>query len=77
MSIPQYFAQIDDNNIVIAVHCVTREFLEENPDRYPGTWVETFVDVPTKTYAGVGYIYDSKKKDFTAPIINEPVQPTA
>jgi hypothetical protein len=65
--IPQYFAQLDDNNVVLQVHVVTRLFMEQNPDRYPGTWVETFVDLPTKTYAGVGYTYDSKKKDFTAP----------
>jgi hypothetical protein len=71
--IPQYFAQIDDNNIVLQVAVVTRLFLEENPDRYPGTWVETFVDLPNKTYAGVGYTYDSKKKDFTAPPLPEPI----
>jgi hypothetical protein len=65
--IPQYFAQIDENKIVLQVAVVTRLFLEENPERYPGTWVETFVDLPTKTYAGVGYAYDAKKKDFTAP----------
>jgi hypothetical protein len=74
MSVPQYFAQIDDNNIVVAVHCVTREFLDENPDRYPGTWVETFVNVPEKTYAGVGYVYDPKTKNFLAPT---PVEPPA
>ncbi len=68
MSIPQYFAQIDDNNIVIAVHCVTRDFLDENPDRYPGTWVETFVELPGKTYAGVGYTYNSTTKDFVPPV---------
>lgn len=68
--IPQYFAQIDDNNIVTAVAVVTRLFLEENPDRYPGTWVETFVDLPNKTYAGIGYTYDAKKKDFNAPVID-------
>jgi len=67
MSIPQYFAQLDDNNIVLAVHAVTREFLDENPDRYPGTWVETFVDVPTKTYAGIGYVYNAKTKNFAPP----------
>jgi hypothetical protein len=71
--IPQYFAQIDDNNIVLQVAVVTRLFLEENPDRYLGTWVETFVDLPNKTYAGVGYTYDSKKKDFTAPPLPEPI----
>ena len=65
--IPQYFAQIDDNNIVLQVHVVARLFLEENPDRYPGTWVETFTDLPTKTYAGVGYTYDKQTKDFIAP----------
>jgi hypothetical protein len=67
MSVPQYFAQIDDNNIVIAVHCVTRLFLEENPDRYPGLWVETFFDVPGKTYAGAGYTYDPSTGVFIAP----------
>jgi hypothetical protein len=71
--IPQYFAQIDDNNVVTHVAVVTRLFLDENPDRYPGTWVETFVDVPGKTYAGIGFTYDPKKKDFTAP----PVEQTA
>jgi hypothetical protein len=65
--IPQYFAQIDDNNIVLQVAVVTRLFLDENPERYPGTWVETFVDLPNKTYAGVGYTYNPKTKDFTAP----------
>jgi hypothetical protein len=67
MSAPQYFAQIDDNNIVTQVAVVTRAFLNENPDRYPGTWVETFEDLPNKTYAGIGYTYDETTKDFTAP----------
>jgi hypothetical protein len=67
MTIPQYFAQIDDNNIVTNVAVVTRLFMEENPERYPGTWVETFMDT-AKTYAGIGFIYDPVKKDFAAPI---------
>lgn len=71
--IPQYFAQIDDNNIVLQVAVVTRLFLEENPERYPGTWVETFANSTQKTYAGVGYTYDAKTKDFIAP----PVEPIA
>ena len=66
-NIPQYFAQIDDNNICLQVHVVTRLFLEENPERYPGTWVETFVDLPNKTYAGPGFIYDPIAKDFLPP----------
>ncbi len=64
----QYFAQINETNVVTAVHVVQREFLEENPERYPGTWVETFFDVEGKTYAGVGYTYDPVTKDFTAPL---------
>lgn len=69
MEIPQYFAQIDENNIVTYVAVVTRQFMDENPDRYPGTWVETFVDVAGKTYAGLGFIYDPKTKNFTEPTI--------
>jgi hypothetical protein len=67
MSVPQYFAQIDDNNIVINIAVVTHLFMAENPERYPGTWVETFVDLPNKTYAGIGYTYDETAKDFTPP----------
>ena len=64
----QYYAQIDSNNIVTDVAVVHKDFLEANPDRYPGTWVETFFDLPNKTYAGVGYIYKPVTKDFTAPV---------
>lgn len=63
----QYFAQIDTDNIVINIAVVHQDFLEANPDRYPGTWVETFFNVPNKTYAGVGYTYDPATQDFTAP----------
>lgn len=68
MSLPQYFAEIDDNDIVINLHVVTQEFLDENPDRYPGMYVETFVDVPGKTYAGIGYTYDRANDNFVPPI---------
>lgn len=68
----QYFAQIDDNNIVTSVHVVSQEFLEANPERYTGTWVETFID-NTHTYAGIGYTYDEATQDFIAP--PEPVEP--
>jgi len=66
--IPQYFAQIDENNVVVSIHVVTRQFLDENPERYPGIYVETFVDAPNKTYASIGYIYDKKTKNFSAPV---------
>lgn len=67
----QYFAKLDDNNVVIDMAVVTSEFMAENPDRYPGRWVETFLDTPDKTYAGIGYIYDSYAEDFTMPIVTE------
>ena len=68
-----YFAQLDENNIVITVHVVTAEYMEANPDRYTGVWVETFVDVEGKTYAGVGFTYHPETEDFTAPVV--PVVP--
>ena len=71
----QYFAQLDDNNYVINMAVVHRDFLEANSERYPGTWVETFFDVPNKTYAGIGYTYDAIAKDFIAP--PTPPPPTA
>lgn len=74
MSISQYFAQIDDNNLVTEVAVTTSIFMQENPERYPGVWVETFLNVPGKTYAGVGYTYDPDTKDFIAP---PPVEPAA
>lgn len=72
MSDIQYFAEIDDNNNVIYVHVVTQGFLDENPERYTGTYVETFIGVPGKTYAGIGYQYDPVKDDFVEPVAKVP-----
>jgi hypothetical protein len=63
----QYFAQIDANNVVTRIAVVEKDFLEANPDRYPGTWVETFFDTPGKTYAGMGFTYNPATQDFTSP----------
>jgi hypothetical protein len=63
-----FFAQLDENNVVTTVHCVTQQFLEANPQRYTGTWVETFFDTAGKTYAGIGYTYDEVLQDFVAPV---------
>jgi hypothetical protein len=63
----QYFAQIDSNNVVTNVAVVQQDFLQANPERYTGTWVETFFDIAGKTYAGIGYIYDPATQDFIAP----------
>ena len=65
MSVPQYFAQLDERNIVIDIAVVTRLFMEQNPERYAGTWIETFVNVANKTYAGIGYTWNGT--DFEPP----------
>lgn len=67
----QYFAQLDDANVVTRVAVVTADFMAENPDRYPGRWVETFFDTPGKTYAGIGFTYDEDSDDFVAPPVEE------
>jgi hypothetical protein len=66
----QYFAQIT-NGIVTNVAVVTAEFMTKNPERYSGTWVETFFDTEGKTYAGLGFTYNPDTQDFTAPAIPE------
>lgn len=71
----QFFAQLDENNIVIDVHCVTKEFLDANPERYPGIWVETFFNTDGKTYAGIGWTYDENTNDFVPPPPTEPITP--
>jgi hypothetical protein len=73
--VAQYFAQIDDNNIVTKVAVVQQEFLEANPERYQGVWVETFFDTEGKTYAGVGFTYDYDTQDFTPPPEPELLEP--
>ena len=67
----QYFAQLDDNNVVTHVAVVQKDFLDANPDRYTGRWVETFFDTEGKTYAGVGFTYDDVTQDFAAPVVPE------
>jgi len=67
----QYFAQLDANNIVTKICVVQQAFLEANPERYPGTWVETFYNTAGKTYAGVGFTYDYDTQDFVAPPLPE------
>ena len=70
----QYFAQLNENNIVVHVAVVTAEFMQANPERYPGVWVETFID-DTHTYAGTGFTYDYETQDFVAPYYPPPTSP--
>lgn len=62
-----YYAQLNDANVVIAVAVTTAEFMAENPDRYPGRWVQTYRDRADKQYAGIGLIYDQQSDDFVFP----------
>jgi len=69
-----YWAELNDNNIVQQVITgVDDATIEGIP---AGEWytnfvgapcVQTFIDNPTKTYAGIGYAYDSATQDFIAP----------
>ena len=61
-----YFAQVT-NGVVTDVRVVSQEFLEANPERYTGTWVETFFDTSGKTYAGIGWTWNGT--DFVAPVV--------
>lgn len=70
----QYFAQLDKNNVVTHVAVVMEDFLKANPDRYPGTWVETFFDTEGKTYAGIGFVYNPETQDFSPPVSPAPVE---
>lgn len=63
----QFFAQLDENNIVTDVNVVTAQFMAENPERYPGRWVETFLNNPDKIYAGIGFEYLEDEQNFRWP----------
>ena len=60
----QYFARLDDDNIVIDVRVTSAQFMEANPDRYLGRWVETFFNTSGKQYAGIGMEYLEDEEDF-------------
>ena len=60
----QYFAQVVDG-VVTDVRVVSSNFMAANPERYTGTWIETFIGVEGKTYAGIGYTWDGI--NFIAP----------
>ena len=69
-----YWAELDANNIVVEVITgVDEATIEGIPT---GEWysnftgfpcVQTFIDDPDKTYAGIGYTYDPIAQDFIAP----------
>lgn len=63
----QYFAQLDNDNIVTHIAVTSTEFMNSYPDRYKGIWVETFLDTVGKHCAGIGYTYDATADEFVAP----------
>ena len=73
-----YWAELDTNNIVVEVITgVDETTIEGIPT---GEWysnftgfpcVQTFIDDPEKTYAGIGYTYDPITQDFIAPTTPE------
>ena len=63
-----YFAKVVDG-VVTDVAVVSAEYMAANPERYAGTWIETFFDTEGKTYAGVGLLWNGT--DFVAPIVEE------
>ena len=68
MSEPTYFAQVNKENIVTDVRVVSAKYMAENSELYVGEWVQTYIDVAGKTYAGLGYTYDPATDNFYAPI---------
>jgi hypothetical protein len=62
----QFFVQLDENNVVVNMALVKQDFLEANPDRYTGRWVETFID-SEHTFGNMGFIYDEVLQDFVEP----------
>jgi hypothetical protein len=64
-----YYAQIV-NDIVTQVIVVNDDVPYKKKfctDLFGGVWVETFMNIPNKNYASIGYSYDSTNKNFIAP----------
>ena len=65
-----YYAQIVDNIVtdVIVVNDDVPDGTQFCTDLLGGVWVQTYMNNPDKTYAGIGYTYDPVTQDFIAPI---------
>lgn len=64
-----YFAQIVDDLVtkVIVVNDDINNGAQFCHDLLGGNWVQTYIDDANKTYAGIGYTYNSVTQDFIAP----------
>jgi hypothetical protein len=82
MELIGYYAELDENNIVkqVITGVPQTEQIEGIPavewySNFTGSvCVPTFIDVPFKTYAGVGYLYDPDTEDFIQPIEPTPLE---
>ena len=65
-----YYAQIVDNIVtdVIVVNDDVPDGTQFCTDLLGGVWVQTYMNNPDKTYAGIGYTYDPATQDFIPPI---------
>jgi hypothetical protein len=75
-----HFVKLDDNNLVIEVHCVANAAIDNNNEEASGiafftewsggytNWKQTSYNGNIrKNYAGVGYSYDPVRDAFIAP----------
>lgn len=64
-----YFAQIVGDIVteVIVVNDDITDGAQFAHDLLGGDWVETYMDIPGKNYASIGYTYDAVNDNFIAP----------
>lgn len=60
-----YCAELDEQNIVVRV--IVADSLDWCTTHLGGTWVETFIDKPGHTYAGMGWEYLAEHANFRIP----------
>ena len=75
-----YFAELDENNVVLRVISVSNEITTHNSEEqeqlginfcqnlFGGTWIQTsFNGRIRKNYAGIGFVYDADRDAFIPP----------
>lgn len=62
---PRYFAEINNQGVVIRV--IVADSLDWCEENHGGQWIETYLDLPDHNYAGVGHTYHAEKNNFVEP----------
>lgn len=78
MDLVGYYAELNSANIVqqVITGVLPTELIEGIPaaDWYSNftgaTCVPTYMNLPNKTYAGIGYTYDAATQDFISPQVD-------